>query len=440
MTTRRPRLGRRPDWTFPVPVTATLDTGLRVWAFHLPGQYVVSAGINFDIPLTVEPARLEGIAATTLHTIDEGTVSHPGTGFTAALEGYGAVVGGAALLSGTQFGLEVPVTTLVRALPLMVEALTEPAFAPDDVRRRIGLRMAEIEQIRANSAHLAGALTPGLVFADSSRASRPAGGSRTTVSSITTDEVRAFHADHYSPVGATLVLAGDFAGLDPLVLAEQAFGSWTNPRAETPAAAPSPAAPVRRLIGRPGAAQADLRIAAPTITRTDPRWSALQVACSIVGGAFQSRLNTVLRERRGYTYGVHLAAHPLRDVGYLAVTGSFRTEVVPAALEEARTLLDVARKPFSRRETTRAISQLTATAPMRYSTASAVAQQALSLATNGLDTAYVDLHLARTRTVTAEQATEVFLDCWPADPALLVVGDPALAEPLGLPAEPIPEL
>ena len=40
-----------------------------------------------------------------------------------------------------------------------------------------------------------------------------------------------------------------------------------------------------------------------TIDRTNPRWADYQLAVHVLGGAFLSRLNVVLREEKGYTYG-----------------------------------------------------------------------------------------------------------------------------------------
>ena len=48
-----------------------------------------------------------------------------------------------------------------------------------------------------------------------------------------------------------------------------------------------------------------MRIGRFTIDRTDPRWADYQLAVHVLGGAFLSRLNVVLREEKGYTYGVH---------------------------------------------------------------------------------------------------------------------------------------
>ena len=86
------------------------------------------------------------------------------------------------------------------------------------------------------------------------------------------------------------------------------------------------------LIDRPGAVQADLRLGGYAVDRTDPRWADLTVAGYAMGGAFLSRLNKVLREERGYTYGVRLGFSPLRSGGSYAVQGSFRTEVLVDAV------------------------------------------------------------------------------------------------------------
>ena len=51
------------------------------------------------------------------------------------------------------------------------------------------------------------------------------------------------------------------------------------------------------------------------IDRLDPRWSAISVASYAMGGAFLSRLNAVLREDKGYTYGVRMNFGPLRTGG-----------------------------------------------------------------------------------------------------------------------------
>jgi predicted Zn-dependent peptidase len=161
-------------------------------------------------------------------------------------------------------------------------------------------------------------------------------GANPTRSAPTPELVWSFHHDHFQSTGATLVMAGDFPD-DPFQVAEAALGSWQGPSRPSPEQpTPGPADQQLILIDRPGAVQADLRLGGYGIDRRDPRWADITVASYAVGGAFLSRLNAVLREEKGYTYGVRMQFSPLRSVGSFTVQGSFRTEVVVDALVEAR--------------------------------------------------------------------------------------------------------
>ena len=88
---KRPGVRKAQSWRFPQPDEYTLPSGLRVLLYHRPGQYVVSAGLVMDLPLTAEPAALEGVAALCVRALDSGTARHPRTSFADAVEACGAV-------------------------------------------------------------------------------------------------------------------------------------------------------------------------------------------------------------------------------------------------------------------------------------------------------------------------------------------------------------
>ena len=258
------------------------------------------------------------------------------------------------------------------------------------------------------------------------------GGEPETVRQVTPEAVSAFHHDHFGPGGTTLVLAGDFP-TDPIAAAERCFGSWRND-AQRRVVAEEPAAGARRtvLVDRPGAVQADLRLGGFGIDRLDPRWSAVSIASYAMGGAFLSRLNAVLREEKGYTYGVRMNFGPLRTGGSFAVQGSFRTEVVVEALAITRELIKVDDTPFTSQEVDDAVAFFTGVSPLRYATAEGVADQAGTQVLAGLPDDYVDRSLALLRSVTPEAATEAYRSVvHPDDLILVIVGDAErLADPL----------
>src|SRR5215210_4482867 len=364
--------------------------------------------------------------------LDEGTRHHDGEEFAELLETEGAGFGVELSLAGIQAVLDVPASHLDRALHLFAEAVREPTLAERDVNRHVQLRLAEIEQAQANSAQSANIAFRAAVYDESSRASRMNGGEPETVSKVDRDIVAGFHAAQFGPARATLIMAGDFA-TDPVALAQECFGDWQNPGQQAvPTQVPTPTAQRLLLVDRPGAVQADIRYGGFGIDRLDPRWSDITVAGYAMGGAFLSRLNAVLREDKGYTYGVRMNFTPLHSGGSFAVQGSFRTEVVADALSITRELIDVSSRPFTRQEVEEAVAFLIGVSPLRYATADGVADQAATQVLAGLPEDYVDRSLALLRSVTPDSATAAYQSVvHPDELTLVVVGDAErIAEPL----------
>jgi zinc protease len=419
----RPAIAPAAVWAFPAPRRAQLSNGIELMIFDLPGQHVISAHLVLDAPLNAEPRDIEGVATICSRTLDEGTVRHNGEEFAELLETEGAGFGVELSLSGVQLILDVPASHLDRALELFAEAVTEPSLASRDVNRHVQLRLAEIEQAQANSAQIASIAFRAAVFSETKRAARMNGGEPETVGKVTPEAVAAFHHDQFGPAGATLILAGDFVE-DPVTVAERSLGSWRNDdQRRVPIQEPAPAPRRSLLIERPEAVQADLRFGGFGIDRLDPRWAAVSVASYAMGGAFLSRLNAVLREERGYTYGVRMNFGPLRTGGSFAVQGSFRTEVLVDALNITRDLIKVDEVPFTRQEVDDAVAFFTGVSPLRYATAEGVADQAATQILAGLPDDYVDRSLALLRSVTPEAATEAYRTLVdPEELTLVVVG------------------
>lgn len=429
----RPGVTAPQPWAFPAPVRATLDNGLRILAFDRPGQHLLNATLVLDQPLAAEPRALEGVSSMVLRTLDEGTGPHPGTDFADSLESCGGVLHGGTSQAGTQISLEVPVTRVADALPLLGEAVAVPELGDADVRRQVELRLAEIAQQRAHPVHRGGQAFRAAVIEPRFRASRSAAGEAATVEAIGPDDVRAAHRRGYRPDLATLVIAGDLpAGMVSTVA--DAFGGWT-PGPSDPARHETPkgSRPSCRLIHRPGAVQADVRLGTFGVDRGHPDWPALRLGSWVLGGGFLSRLNRVLREERGYTYGVQLANTPARSGGLASMHASFRTDVTAAAIAEARELLvTTGERAITAPELADAVNFLVGVAPLRCATAAGIVDQASALVEVGLEPEFVNAHTAELLRVTPEQATDAIQRLLPLEElTLVVVGDAdALADPL----------
>lgn len=428
----RPEIAEPRPWSFPNPDRTSLANGLELVSYRLPGQHVVSASLVLDVPLVAEPRELEGIAAITCRTLDEGTVEHSTDEFAELLETAGAAFGIDVSSAGLQLILDVPDRRLDAALALFAEAITTPALAGADIDRQVQLRLAEIGQARANPGQAAAIAFRRTVFADGSRYARMNDGEPDTVAAVTAEAAQAFHRDHFGPQGAKLILAGDLPdGTEALV--EKHFGGWANDQQlSVDHAPPEPGSRRAVIVHRPGAVQADLQLGGFGIDRNDPRWADISVASYIMGGAFLSRLNGVLREQLGYTYGVRMAFQPLRAGGTFAVSGSFRTDVIGDALSRARELLSIAAQPFTADEVKDAVTYFAGVSPLRYATADGVADQAAVQALALLPDDYLDQRLANLRKVTPESAAEAYESLVdPEQLTLAIAGDAdKITEPL----------
>ena len=156
---------------------------------------------------------------------------------------------------------------------------------------------------------------------------------------------------------------------------------------DRPAATAAGAAgrPVVHLLHRPGSVQSEIRIGRIGRSRLDPHYHAALVYAEIVGGLFGSRLNRVLREERGYTYGAGARFDLRRGRGPFVAATAVETGVTAPALAEARRQLATMQStPPTDTELSEARDYLCGTFPLRFGTASPVAGMAAGLAVLGL--------------------------------------------------------
>ncbi|AZZ40357.1 insulinase family protein [Acidipropionibacterium jensenii] len=422
----RPEVSAASPWTFPDSHHEQLDSGLRVVRVPIPGQQVVTVELGIDVPLSAEdPAHL-GVANLVLTTSDEGTRHHPGAELAEAIESIGASYDGACGLTSSSVSIDVPRGHLDPALDLLAEIVTSSALADEDVLRQMAQARSQLAQAAQNGPSLAGLAVSREVWPLGHRASRPTAGTASTLDAITTADVRDFRDATWLPAGGVLVLAG--ADVDGVDLG--AFSQWTGARED--AAEEVRSDPIRAdgptrvlLVDRPDAVQADVRIQTRVPGRQDSRWAALRVACGVLGGTFGSRLNTVLREEKGWSYGVSAAARAMRDGGLVTVGGAFRAEVAAQAVRAALDLVDPGSPSLEDAEVRDARNHAVGVAPLQYDTAGAVASQVTTLEMAGLTGAWVDHLMADTAAVTTDLANQAWRELLPASTWRVGIAGPA---------------
>jgi zinc protease len=152
-------------------------------------------------------------------------------------------------------------------------------------------------------------------------------------------------------------------------------------------------------------------------------WAAYQVLSFVIGGSPTARIDAVLREDKGYTYGIRSAFRPRRVGGTFLTSGSVRTEVTVDALQLLLDILDRTREGFTPEELRDGVDFISKTAPGRYATADAVAGEAATLALDGLAPDFTTSNLRRMAELTTENLHAAIDAVVTGEWTVVVVGD-----------------
>ncbi|MFD2366613.1 M16 family metallopeptidase [Pseudoduganella sp. GCM10020061] len=323
--------------TIPAPKIAkkVLSNGLEVWVVPRTGlprvDYVLAVRGS---GLAADDKAHPGFAKLLAGLLSEGTAKRDSRAVAELAQGYGGSVGASAGFDGiTVFGNALA-SNAAPMLNLMAEVARMPSFPAKEVtlakaNALQALRVAETQpRFRAERA-----------LATAMYGAHPYGSTEHTVESIngTTEELlKAEHAKRFRPERSLLVVTGRISEADAMKFAQAAFGDWkaTGAAVAEPGPAPTSAQPVRVVLQRDGSVQSTLRLGAPAIPARNPDYVPLRLTSTILGGSFSSRVNTNLREEKGYTYGASAGARSYREGGGIVGGADVRNEVTGASLTE----------------------------------------------------------------------------------------------------------
>lgn len=330
----RPASGAARPYKFPDVVRRTAGGGVVV-AAHMPGQLLATASLLLDAGAVRETAGREGAATILAKALEEGTRSLDSAAFALALERLGAELSTSVDWDAFRVGVSVPAGLLPGAVDLLAAAARTPKLDPADVAR---VRDDEVTGLRMDWAQpgpRADAALRADLFGAADRYGRPLHGDPSSVAAVTVEDVLAFHEAWMRRPGVLLV-AGDLDRLDLDALGAAAFaGTAGDP---LPADGPLPVTvPGSRrviLVDRPGSVQSTLRLGHRAPHRAHPDYVPMSLAATVLGGAFTSRLNHLIREVRGYTYGIRGDFAMTKRFGRFGVTSAVQTAVTAPALTD----------------------------------------------------------------------------------------------------------
>lgn len=427
-----PKAGPAPAIVLPAATSLKLANGLSVLHHYNPALPLVAAELVVRSGASANPVAQPGLAAFTVTMLDEGTATRSALQIADDLAQLGASFSSGSGSETSRLSLLSLKRNAAEALAIVADMVRNPSFPEQEVERQRANRLGDLTQYYEDAGAVAEIVGAAALYGPKHPFGYIETGTEESVKATTRADLAAFWQRHYLPNNAALVLSGDLTGDEAMALAEATFGGWKA----APLSAPAPVAPAGTgarvvLVHKGGATQTALQLVALGADRKTPDFAALEVMNAVLGGLFTSRINTNLREDKGYSYGVYSQFDYRRTPGPFEVIGSVRTSATGAAVAEILKEIEAMREqPLEADELDNARNAHVLSLPGHFDTNEAIGSSLAGLFAYDLPLDYYSALAQQFAAVTAGQvqaAAQTYLK--PEALMIIAVGDRKKIEP-----------
>lgn len=402
---QQPQPGPAPSVQVNEPYQFKLKNGLTVMVVENRKLPQVSASLTLDNPPILEGIKA-GMGQLTASLLGKGSKKIKKDDFYDEVDFMGANISVGASGAFAQ--------SLTRYFPRVFEMMADAAINPNFTEEEfVKERDVLIDAIKADEKDVTSAarrVEALLAYGGN----HPYGEYTTsgTVYNIKLADIQHFYNARFRPNNAYLVVVGDIDAVAVESLVKKHFKKW---KAQPIAASPLPKVtnPEKTqidFVNMPNAVQSEVVVQSTThLTKKDPDYFPVLMANSILGGGGEARLFLNLREDKGYTYGSYSSiGNNKRTATRFRATASVRNEVTDSAVVELLNEIKRIRTEFvTKAELKKAKAKYVGSFVRSLENPATIAQFALEVATENLDTNFYKNYLDNINAVTAEDVQRV---------------------------------
>lgn len=320
-------------------LSATLPSGIQVVGQPMAG--VESAAIGILVGAGARDERPEELGIT--HFVEQmlfrGTHRYDARQLSDTLDSLGVEYDSSAGLEMSLVSAVLVGNRLREAIELLVDVVRTPAFPEDALDPVRQLLLQEFRQRDDHPPQKVMDLLRQQYFAGSALGNDVLG-TESTLSALTANDLRDYHARRFTAANIVISVAGNFdwdAVTDQLTTLTDGW-PFGNAR-EVPAA---PETHTGRDALERESSQENIALAFPGISVTDPRYYVGGLLAQAFGGVGNSRLYQEVRVKRGLAYAVHGRLDALETTGlyriYVGTQPERAHESIEVILDELRKL------------------------------------------------------------------------------------------------------
>ncbi len=291
--------------------------------------------ISFKTGHRYEPKEKSGLAQLTASMLEKSSLKTKAEELENKLDRLGSSVN---ISSGEEelgIGIQALKENLAATLKIVEESLFEPKFDKDEFENEKKLQLDGIAQAQTNAGAMANAAFRKVLYGAEHVMSYPVSGTAETVGSITLKDVE----DYYKKLNAgnvSVTISGDMDAQQ--VTRELAFLSRLPAGKADELKEPEvPKIEKTKIyfVDKKNAAQSEIRIGYIAVPyNATGAYFRCEVMNFSFAGAFNSRVNYLLREIKGWTYGVRGGFSGTHFAGPYTIAGGFKSNTTDSTLVE----------------------------------------------------------------------------------------------------------
>ena len=381
-------------------------------------NFMVNSGSKNDLHVK------KGLAYLTALLIDEGAGDLSALELDNEIESLGSVLKVSCDHDSLSITLLCLKENLQKSFNIFSDVILKPKFEEEDFNRERKKLLNKIIQSNNEPSYIADTVFEKLVFRNSEY-QHPVMGSKESVENISNIDVKSFHNSNFYSNNCSLVIVGNITKNEILSITENNLSNLINKEnAEDKFEIDNSLNGNIYLVHKEGAAQSEIRVGHITNNRVHKDYFAKLIMNTILGGQFSSRLNSNLREDKGFTYGISSGFYYNKLSGQFEISTAVQSENTYSALIEIYKEINAIKENILEEEIDFAKSYLIKRFPSQFETYSQVSRQLVTLVHYKLPYDYFNTYIKNIEETTKEQIQNAALNYINTnDLKTLVVGD-----------------
>ena len=204
-----------------------LESGLTVGIEEMPWTRTVSIGVYVGVGARDESAEQSGVSHFLEHLLFKGTADRSAQEISRAVDRVGGDINAFTSKEYTAFFCRLPARYAVEGIELLGDVLTSPSIRDGDVESERQVILEELAMDDDSPDDVVHREFARQVF-EGHPLGRDTAGERSTVESLTADEVRRFHAEHYRAGNTVVAVAGAVSTAEIRRAVDRAFGAFPS--------------------------------------------------------------------------------------------------------------------------------------------------------------------------------------------------------------------